>query len=151
MEIDTTIYVKIDHAAILSMVEQKSGRSRRDIVSLLMRRLADDRGVTPQPWKRIRYQPRSSRNDWCRLHLLLREDEYEFFLDLRKFYKRSVSFLIAYAITRYRDEILIIRNPQCDNYQYRNYILSRIIVDKITCWILYWGVPDTLVNCRQIE
>lgn len=151
MSIDTTINMRMDLFDILMDVEKKSGHARRKIISSLLRRLADDPGIIPEPWKRIHYQKRNPKNGWCRFHLLLREDEYEFFLDLRKFFKRSVSFLIAYAIDRYLDEIITIKRESCDNYPYKNYIMSRMVVDKIVCWMLYWGVPESIISSPRID
>ncbi|MBN2080202.1 MAG: hypothetical protein JW838_14630 [Spirochaetes bacterium] len=151
MSIDTTINIRMDLFDILMDVEKKSGHARRKIISSLLRRLADDPGIIPEPWERIRYQKRNPNNGWCRFHLLLREDEYEFFLDLRKFFKRSVSFLIAYAIDRYLDEIITIEREFCDNYPYKNYIMSRMVVDKIVCWMLCWGVPGSIITFPRID
>lgn len=151
MVIDTTVYMKIELCNILVNIEKKYGHSRIKIISSLLRRLADDKAIIPEPWKRIQYQKRHPKNEWRRFHLYLREDEYEFFLDLRKFFKRSVSCLIAYAIDYYYDDINKIGREPCDNYPYKNYILSRMVIEKITCWILYWGVPESIITYPQYE
>lgn len=151
MVIDTTVYMKIELCNILINIEKKYGHSRRKIISSLLRRLADDKVIFPKPWKRIQYQKRSPKNEWRRFHLYLREDEYEFFLDLRKFYKRSISYLIAFAMDCYLDDINKIGREPGDNYPYKNYMLSRMVIEKITCWILYWGVPEFIITYPQSE
>ncbi|OHD63030.1 MAG: hypothetical protein A2176_09420 [Spirochaetes bacterium RBG_13_51_14] len=76
---------------------------------------------------------------------MLKPDEYEFFLDLRKVFKQSVSRLVAYAIDKYLDEITQKIRKGSDNYRFKNYAISRIIIEGVICWVLYWGVPRKLI------
>ncbi len=151
MSIDTTIYINSILFRRLSEAEKISGQTKSQIVSSLLRRLADDHTAMLVSWSRVRYQKRDAEKNWRRFHLHLRQDEYEFFLDLRKFFKRSVSNLIAYALSRHLNELMRKIKESPDNYQYRNYILSQIIIDNVICWILYWGVPKRIITCPQEE
>lgn len=149
MFVDTTIFI---NAALMQRIMSAvlvSGRSKNLVISSLMRRLADDQEKLVKSWSRVRYQQRGEINSWRRLHVCLRQDEYEFFLDMRKAFKCSVSLLVAYAIELYLDEILekIRKNP--DNYRYKNYIVSQILIDNVVCWMYCWGIPETLLADTQ--
>ncbi|MDM8001735.1 MAG: hypothetical protein QUS66_02330, partial [Bacteroidota bacterium] len=91
------------------------------------------------------YRERSA-NRGRGLHITLKPDEYEFLLDMRKFFKQSISRLVAYAIDTYLDDVIAEINKGTDNYWYSNYALSRIIIDGVVCWILYWGIPEKLLT-----
>jgi hypothetical protein len=146
MLIETTINIHIDILNRLSRAGQVSGYSKRDIISMLMRRYSFDNTRPPILWSRVKYQKRDVKGNWQRLHLVLNPDEYEYFLDLRKVLKLSVSGCIAYAVDKFLDEILNKIKKFSDNYRYKNYTFSGIIVDGIICWILYWGIPKHLIT-----
>ena len=145
MNIETTININPGvHRLILNAIDS-TGQSKNMIISSLMRRVADDHDKMVATWSRIRYQKRDPDAVWLPLHLALRPDEYEFFQDLRKVFKCSISFLVAYAVKKYLKEIIhkLAINP--DNYRYKNYMFQRVIVDNVICWILSWGVPRTII------
>jgi len=70
-----------------------------------MRGIGDDHYTMVATWSHIRYQKRGKNEVWRQLYLTLRPDEYEFFLDLRKVFKFSVSCLVTYAVEKYLEEI----------------------------------------------
>ncbi|OHD66700.1 MAG: hypothetical protein A2176_11185 [Spirochaetes bacterium RBG_13_51_14] len=145
MIIETTVNINIDNLNRLAFASLTSGRSKNIIVSSLLRRLAEDSEKLQKTWSRVRYQNRDDKQNWRRLHLTLRPDEYEFFIDMRMVFKLSVSYLIAYAVEKYLDEIMHKILRRTDNYRYKNYIVSRIIIDGVICWMQYWGIPRTLL------
>lgn len=142
MYIETTININIDILDRLLYAATITGESKRNIISSLMRRLSEDYEKIAVPWKRITYQKRDRKKKWKRLHVMLMPDEYEFFLDLRKACKSSVSRLVAYAIERYLDEIVAEFIKGTDNYRYSNYAISYFINNGVVCLIHYWGLPE---------
>jgi hypothetical protein len=151
MLIDTTIYINVEIHKRLSKASTRTGESKRNIVSSLLRRLSMDYEEIAIPWKRIAYQNRDSRKAWQRLHLTLMPDEYEFFLDLRKACKLSVSHLVAYAMEKYLDEIAGNFIKGTDNYRYSNYTLSCFIESGVVCLIHYWGLADKLLSHHLLQ
>jgi hypothetical protein len=145
MNIRTTININIYALQRISQVAAASGISRNYIISCLLQRLIVDYQRLGKPWSRVRYQDRDTKENWRRAHLALRKDEYEFALDLRKVFKCSLSRLIALAEYRYLKDLTkkIIKNM--DNYRYKNYIFSRVIVDGVICWMFFWGMPRARV------
>lgn len=142
MHIETTININIDILDRLLDASSITGESKRNIISSLMRRLSEDYERIAVPWKRIAYQKRDGKKKWKRLHVTLMPDEYEFFLDLRKACKLSVSRLVAFAAEKYLDEIIAEFMEGTDNYRYSNYTISYLINNGIVCLIHYWGIPE---------
>ena len=108
------------------------------------------KGVLIVTGSRIKYQKKDLPENWHTFHLTLREDEYEYCLDLRKIYKMSLSHVIAYAIKKYLNDILSLfsddeRVKNADTYLYKNYLVSHKIIDGIHCWKYYWGYPERYI------
>jgi hypothetical protein len=146
MYIETTININPYVLGMISRAVLITGQPRNQIISNLLGRLAYDHVKMVATWSRVRYQNRNTGGKWSHLHLSLRPDEYEYFLDLRKIFKFSVSFLVSYAVEKYLDEILDNLCKGDDNYRYKNYMLTRVIVDGVISWILSWGIPRTIIT-----
>lgn len=145
MNIETTINLNSNIISLISRAALLTGFSRRDIISSVMRRLGDDHKEMTITWTRVRYQKRDVNPNWHLLHITLKPDEYEYFLDLRKVFKFSISCLISIAIEKYLHEILKILRDNIDNFRYCNYLFTRKIVDGVVCWTLSWGIPRRLI------
>jgi hypothetical protein len=148
MLIESTIHI---HKSILEKLNrgaEMTGKTRTCIVRILMHRIMSDNQQMLKSNARIKYQARDEKENWNRLHVVLNEYEYEYYLDMRKFYKMSVSFILAYAIRRFLDEVLnelLDENNNTDNYCYSNYIFLKKTIDKVICWQIYWGIPRKLL------
>lgn len=153
MMIETTINIGTQEFAGLVHAIAHAGTSRRGMVSAMLKYLAVKSRKCPAEWGRIKYQERRPGEEWKRLHVRLQRDEYEFFLDLKKVMKMSVSHLIAVAINLYMDEMLGELKCDVDSYRYRNYAMSKIFIEDVTCWIFYWGIPQVLLEppVKKIE
>jgi hypothetical protein len=144
MLIETTIYIHKNTLEMLNRGAALTGSPRTFILRLLMQRVMGDNHKMLQSYSRVKYQERDKKENWYRLHIVMNEYEYEYYLDMRKFYKMSVSFILAFAVRRYLDEVLnelLEGSNNIDNYWYRNYILIKKTIDGIICWQIYWGIP----------
>ncbi|MBN1496075.1 MAG: hypothetical protein JXA07_04860 [Spirochaetes bacterium] len=144
MMIETTINI---HSIFLEQINRaalKTGKSRNQIIIMLIKKQMDDMQGHIQNGKRIQYQEKASREYWHTIHLQLRPDDYEYFLDLRKLLKMSISRILALAVLRYLKNI--IKSKITDNYHYKNYIIQLEIIDGIICWKLLWGFPRNPVK-----
>ena len=144
MIIETTVYIHKNTLVMLNRGAAVTGRARTFIIKLLMQRLMRDNHKMLQSHSRVKYQARADKEEWHRLHMVMNEYEYEYYLDMRKFFKMSVSYIFAFAVRRYLDEVmneLINGNIITDNYRFRNYIFIKKIIDDVICWQIYWGVP----------
>jgi hypothetical protein len=147
MLIETTLHV---HKKVMNKLDEgiaKTGISRSSIIKLLFRRIMDNSKRMIKAYSRIKYQERDEKENWNQLHIVLNEYEYEYCLDMRKFYKMSVSLILAYAVTKYLNELvneLLNGNISIDNYLYINYIFMMETVSGILCWKIFWGIPPQL-------
>jgi hypothetical protein len=145
MIIETTIYIKNYYLCLLAKASKVSGRSKRSIISSLMFRLSRDHDVLAKTWEQIKYQKRGEIGGYHRLHISLKPGEYEMFLDLRKFFKQSVSLLVAHAIDEYLDDFINKIKSIPDNYPVINYALNKLVIDNVVSWVLSWGVTTKLL------
>ena len=149
MLIESTIYVNKSILDILNKGALITGRSRSCIIKILMQRVMRDNQKLIKSYSRIKYQKRDLKENWHRLHIVLNEYEYEYYLDMRKFFKMSVSFILAYAVMRYLDEImnvLLKRIKSTDNYFCKNYVFIKRTINSVICWQTYWGIPPQLTT-----
>ncbi|HOD15851.1 MAG: hypothetical protein KBC90_12425 [Spirochaetes bacterium] len=151
MYVETTININIDILDRLLDASLITGESKRNIISSLMRRLSEDYERIAVPWRRIAYQKRDGKKKWKRLHVTLMPDEYEFFLDMRKACKLSVSRLVAFAVGKYLDEIIAEFIKGTDNYRYSNYTISYLINNGTVCLIHYWGIPEKPLSAHLLR
>jgi hypothetical protein len=146
MVTETTVNIGSDIAARLSVAAAGSGVSRRGMISSLIN--YSSRRMRRDCLSRVsvQYQARRPAGEWCRLHVVLRRDEYDFFIDMRKVFRMSVSLFIAMAVEQYLDEMIAGMDGCADNYRYRNYAMIKIPVGDITCWLLCWGIHPELTR-----
>lgn len=150
MLIESTLYVNKSILEMLDKGSEKIGRTRIYIIKLLMQRVMRDNQKLLQSYSRVKYQERDQKENWHRLHIILNEYEYEYYLDMRKFYKMSVSLILAYAVMNYLNDIvneLLKGNNNTDNYYYRNYFFIKNTINEVICWKAYWGLPQKLPIC----
>ena len=146
MNTATTINIRKDLHARLVEAADLSGSAVAGLVSALLRRYREDGRMKHSAFTRVRYQERRSRDQWKCLHVSMRCDEYEYSIDLRKFCKLSVSFLVASAIELYLDELLAESGNNIDSYHNHNYAIMNIMLDNVSCWVIYWGIPPRLLT-----
>jgi hypothetical protein len=141
---ETTLNVNIGILNHITSAAESKRISRSELIAILIKKVMDENHMTISMGKLVKYQEKRSLENWHTFHLNLREDDYEYFLDLRKLFKMSVSLILAYAVEKYLinlDEI-----DTTDNYRFRNYVIIKEVVENIICWRCYWGYPPNLEN-----
>jgi hypothetical protein len=136
----TTLNIHYEILKIITVAAQERAISRSDLIISLLKRVMEDMSTPGDLGRLVQYQKRGKAADWHTFHIKLRVDEYEYFLDLRKLLKMSVSLILSYAVKRY-----LINTPEKnigDNYPYKNYVIIRELIDNIICWKLVWGYPQ---------
>lgn len=141
MVAETTVNIRLDMYAKLAGAADCAGVSKSRLISALLRHAAGNKRLFLPDAIRVRYQGRREKEEWRCLHVSIRRDEYEFYHDLRCLCKLSVSFLIAYALEHYLDEVFALIMKDADNYRYQNYAIYRIVDNGIICWVRCWGIP----------
>ena len=149
MLIETTLHVHKSVLDKLNKLAAATGRPKTSIIKLFIQKIMNDNQRMIKTNSRIKYQERDLKENWHRVNIVFNEYEYEYCQDLRKFFKMSVSLILAYAVLIYLDEMLK-GNKSTDKYFYGNYIIMRKIIHNIICWQIYWGIPPNLQNSEQL-
>ncbi len=139
---ETTLNIHVDIYKRIVDDAARKGLSCSELIVYLLKKVMDDMPNPSSLGKMVQYQKRSTSNEWHTLHVSLREDDYEYFLDLRKLMKMSVSMILACAVKKYLQRLL--NEKITDNYQFKNYILAKMVIDNIVCWKLIWGYPPDI-------
>lgn len=135
----TTLNVHKDILRMITLAALKQGVSRTDLIIYLLKSVMKDISGPCNFGCLVRYQKRSNPEEWHTFHIKLRIDDYEYFLDLRKLLKMSVSRILATAARRYLQTIN--KRHINDNNQFKNYVIIKELIDNSICWKLVWGYP----------
>jgi len=145
MNIETTTCISYEHLDILKFHAQKHNMSLRTFISCLISFASQFERGEIHYFKQLRYRPRKS-GSWKRLHLVLYEDEYEFFMDVKKLWKMSLARIIAFCIDNVLEEFLRFLSKEeekedyyTDNYRYSGYSFEVSREEDIFYCKVYWG------------
>lgn len=144
MYIDTTININRKTLERINRAAALLGTSREGIIASLFH-FAGKRGRWRKgEWMRIQYQARNAGKDWIKPHMRFSPGEYSYYNDLKDVLKMSISFIIAYAVEHYLDEIMTVMKDKPDNYRHRNYIVTGFQIADVLGLIIYWGCPPEI-------
>ncbi|MCP4130433.1 MAG: hypothetical protein GY754_05580 [bacterium] len=155
MLIKTTINFRIPVLEKINAAAESLGISRSKIIVRLLKMVMNEKNFTVEMCRAVQYQyPDPDPDNWHKFHISLNENDYEFFIDLRKLLKKSVSHLVAYAVEEYLDTVLGLtpEDPErTDSYRFKHYVISPSEVHGVISWQLFWGLPEKtaeLLECR---
>ncbi len=140
--IDTSLNINKDILIKINKVSNSSGISRTKIIVMLLKKMMKNESSKACIHKTIKYQKCNEKTNWHTFHITFKGDEYEYFLDLRKLLKMSLSHIVAYAVNKYLKSLLL--DKSTDNYSFTNYILAKEDADGIIYWKLFWGIPKKI-------
>ena len=140
----TTLNIHRDILKIITRYALEQGVSRSDLIIKLLKTTMNNFTSPCQLGNLVRYQKRSDPEAWHVFHIKLRVDDYEYFLDLRKLMKMSVSRILANAVKRFLKDIS--KKIIGDNYQFKNYVIIKELFNNTICWKLIWGYPLHIEN-----
>ena len=146
MFIETTLNIEKKIMNDINNSSSNAGISRSKIIKLLFARTIKDNHKLVKSNHGIVYQDSDDNNEWHKFHIVYRIDEYEYYLDMRKLFKMSLSRILAYAVKNYLREVmekLTAKNRKkfTDNYPLKNYITIKDMTTGVVCWKLFWGIP----------
>ncbi|MDH7552387.1 MAG: hypothetical protein GYA16_09340 [Spirochaetes bacterium] len=145
MNIETTTCISHEHLELLTLHANNHSMSLRTFISCLISFAAHCDTVQVQYFKQVKYRNRNSGN-WKRFHLVLYNDEYEFFMDVKKLWKMSLARIIEYCLDNVLDDFLKFltkaeedEDYYTDNYRYGGYAFETGTKENIFYITLYWG------------
>ena len=148
MSIETTLNMRVEVLEKITAAAETLETSRTRIIIMLLNFVMNDKCIKAKVGSTVLYQePDPDPNNWHRFHISFREDEIDYYSDLRNIYSQSLSYLVAWAVEEYLDCILGIKpvDPaRTDTYRFRNYIISHSEVHGVISWQIFWGLPDKL-------
>jgi hypothetical protein len=148
--IATTINIHISTMTALSRAAIKLNVTRREIIVRLLMRVMRDCDDYRREFSTVRYQSDDRERRWHCFSIKFKNDENEFFTDLRKLCKCSISLLVAIAVKRYLKQMIVEIEKGVHKYApFRYYLLQQVVVNGIICWQLYWGNPRKRKQPRQ--
>src|SRR5271157_2576208 len=139
---ETTLNIRVDILEQIKKIAQINGIPCSEIIFLLIRKVTADITNPGRIGRLVQYQTRCKPDAWHVFHVQVREDMYEYWLDLRKLLKMSVSLIIAYAVKKYL--IKPIKIISTDNNLCKNYIIIKKEIDSVIIWNYIWGWPPNL-------
>ena len=139
---ETTLNIRTDISEKITLAARSRDISRSEMIVILIKKVMDDISNPGRIGKLVQYQDRRDPDEWHTFHLYVREDDYEYFLDLRKLLKMSVSLILAYAVEKFLDKLM--KRNITDNNRFRNYVIIKDVIDNIICWRFIWGFPPNI-------
>ncbi len=155
MNIKTT-YVMCDEViALLAEAEEKTKYQKEELLIKAMRKMMQNYEKYERDEGRIEYQKRYDKETGERIikhrvKMKINEREYNYFQDTRKFFRRSISLVMAIAVYTYLAEIVekILKKDfkalRVDNYPFECYAIMGKCIENIPTWRIWWGVPPDL-------
>ncbi|HNW28997.1 MAG TPA: hypothetical protein PKN50_11010 [Spirochaetota bacterium] len=139
---ETTLNIQQDILGQITRAAATLGISRSEVIITLIKKVMDNTTNPDCLWKLVKYQQKGKDGEWHRFHLTVRPDDYEYFQDLRKLLKMSLSLILFHAVNKYLNKLM--KKKFTDNYRYKNYIIMGKRINSVPCWIFIWGYPPNI-------
>ncbi len=155
MFIRTTYVMREEVLQLLVKAQEITKLSMEQLLSHVMRKMRKQYTAYLLDDGRIQYQKRHDETTKLpikkyRVKVKFVESEYNFFQEMRYFFRRSISLVMAIAVFRYLDEVLeeILKNDITSSheyfYPYENRAKSIKCIENIPTFKIWWGIPWTL-------
>jgi hypothetical protein len=124
----------------------EAGLSKKEMIQLLITRIITKNSFVPQPGRTVKYQSAGPDKEWETEHISLEEEFYEKAHDLKRHFKFSVSWFIAFAIVNYLDEIVNdLKNPGKSEILLDNYVKDYAYISEMVGSVrVFLTMMDTL-------
>ncbi len=152
MRIETSINTTLESREALFDAAHASGRTLSWIVIQLMKQMMKNYRALVRSHQNVQRQDPDKDEQWHAVHICMDTRDHDLFMDMRKFFRRTVSLLVAMAIREYLHRWLRKLcagklNEITDNYPFNNYFIVLHPMEGALCWKIYWGKP---VNTRLL-
>ena len=132
----------------LVFLAQNKNISVTTAIRMLMKLVSEEMEHQKMPKRLIQYQRLPEDSQWHIFHIRLTIEEYEHYVDMRKFFKKSVSYLVAYAVETYGSLLFNTLSPRSQTGEKRDkdifshYSFSRELRFGVEVFVISWG-PKT--------
>ena len=141
----TTFNLELSVYAGLKFLAEERNLTIIDVIRILMKSVSEEMKHQKMPKRLVEYQRLPNNSEWKIFHVRLTIEEYEHFVDMRKFFKKSVSHLIKYALETYGVALLNLPEAQTENQSdkkiFPHYSFAHKSVSGIQFFMICWGKP----------
>ncbi len=150
---ETTINMNVIILKKLNTISEKTDKSRGSIIKQCLKELEKNSLSKIKLYSTVKYQSSDIQVNWSKFHLVLTPEEYEFFIDMRNFFKMSLSLLIAFSILKYEDLIInrFENGDFTDKYLFPVYQFSYEVISGVKCFLISWGKPKNKIKIIEKE
>ena len=152
MYIDTTYVMCDDVIALLAEAEERTKRPKEELLVLAMRMMLKDCERYHRSDGRIEYQKRvdaetGEKIKKHRVKMKVNVREYDYYQDMRRIFRRSISLVMAIAVRSYLGTIVeaimnkTAKTVLADTYQFENYTISINRICYAPSFRIWWGLP----------
>ncbi len=136
--IKSSININSEKLSLLENFSEINKLSVNEVVTLLLRKILEDGNYTAKKFRAVKYQDIDPDKNWDTLTVYYEDVDYEFFTDMRKFFKESVSLLLSKAIDLFLDTILSNVEEILLNYANSDWDIRSDKVELGMIWTIYW-------------
>jgi len=136
--IKSSVNINIEKLSLLENFSEVNELSVNEVVSLLLRKILLDGNHAAKMFSAVKYQEIDPDKNWDTLTVYFKDVDYELFTDMRKFFKFSVSFLLAKAIDLYLDTLLSEVEKILLNYADSYWDIQREDPETGVIWTISW-------------
>jgi len=140
--IKSSVNINIDKLSLLENFSEVNELTVSEVVALLLRKILEDGKYSAKKFRAVKYQEIDPDKNWNTLTVYFEDVDYEFFTDMRKFFKESVSLLLSKAIDLFLDMILTEVKGILLNYVNSDWDIRRDDVETGAIWSVYWIKPE---------
>ncbi len=149
--IKTTYMMTKEILMMLKDAEKRTGWSMVDLIIAVMRSAMRHHAKYEREHGRIAYQKRLDNEGMpipkVRVKVKFLEREYDYFNDMRRFFRRSISHVIAIAVLEYLPELVEriesgAYDDEVDSYPYKNCAIYDKCIEEATVFHIWWGLPS---------
>ena len=139
--IKSSVNINIGKLSLLEKFSEVNELSINEVVALLLRKILEDGKYSARKFRAVKYQEVDPDKNWDTLTVYFEDVDYEFFTDMRKFFKESVSLLLSKAIDLFLDTILSEVKDILLNYADSDWDIRSDDVERGVIWSVYWIKP----------
>ncbi len=136
--IKSSVNINIGKLSLLENFSEANELSVNEVVALLLRKILEDGKYSTRKFRAVKYQEIDPDKNWETLTVYFEDVDYEFFTDMRKFFKESVSLLLSKAIDLFLDTILSEVKEILLNYANSDWDIRRDDIETGVIWTIYW-------------
>jgi len=139
--IKSSVYINTAKMQKLEEFSADKGLDFDDVVALLLRKILSAGNLYAKKFVAVKYQAADPDKNWKTATVYFEDVDYEFFTDMRKFFKESVSLLLSQAIDLFLDTILSEVKEILLNYANSDWDIRRDDVEMGVIWTIFWKNP----------